>query len=129
MFHLDFHRKIRSGFLSIAKDNPERCRIIKANDKIENVSRSILNVIENKFISASAHIENIDEKAKNFPIVTEVEKEKELTDKGYCEEALLENDKAVEYIKKRNKNKKHYQEMFEVFRINRMKMIVIFFTF
>ena len=47
------------------------------------------------------------------------EKEKELTDKGYCEEALLENDKAVEYIKKRNKNKKHYQEMFEIFRINR----------
>ena len=33
------------------------------------------------------------------------EKEKELTDKGYCEEALLENDKAIEYIKKRNKKR------------------------
>jgi 3-oxoacyl-[acyl-carrier-protein] synthase I len=35
-------------------------------------------MMKNKFISASAHIENIDEKAKNFPIVTKVEKEKEL---------------------------------------------------
>mgnify|MGYP006101864617 FL=1 len=35
-------------------------------------------MMKNKFISASAHIENIDEKAKNFPIVMKVEKEKEL---------------------------------------------------
>ena len=35
-------------------------------------------MMKNKFISASAHIENIDEKAKNFPIVKKIEKEKEL---------------------------------------------------
>ena len=35
-------------------------------------------MMENKFISASANIENMDEKAKNFPIVTKVEKDKEL---------------------------------------------------
>ena len=35
-------------------------------------------MIKNKFISASANIENMDEKAKNFPIVTKVEKDKEL---------------------------------------------------
>ena len=35
-------------------------------------------MIKNNFISASAHIENMDEKAKSFPIVTKVEKEKEL---------------------------------------------------
>jgi 3-oxoacyl-[acyl-carrier-protein] synthase I len=35
-------------------------------------------MMKNKFISASAHIENMDEKAKDFPIVTEVEKNKEL---------------------------------------------------
>jgi 3-oxoacyl-[acyl-carrier-protein] synthase I len=35
-------------------------------------------MMKNKFISASAHIENMDEKAKNFPIITKVEKEKEL---------------------------------------------------
>jgi len=35
-------------------------------------------MMKNKFIAASAHIENMDDKAKNFPIVTKVEKEKEL---------------------------------------------------
>ena len=35
-------------------------------------------MMKNNFISASAHIENMDEKAKNFPIVIKVEKEKEL---------------------------------------------------
>ena len=35
-------------------------------------------MMENKFISASANIENMDERAKNFPIVTKVENNKEL---------------------------------------------------
>jgi len=35
-------------------------------------------MMENKFISASANIENMDEKAKKFPIVTKVEKNKDL---------------------------------------------------
>ena len=35
-------------------------------------------MIKNQFISASANIENMDEKAKNFPIVTKVEKDNEL---------------------------------------------------
>ncbi len=35
-------------------------------------------MMKNKFISASAHIENMDDKAKNFPIVTSVEKNKDL---------------------------------------------------
>jgi 3-oxoacyl-[acyl-carrier-protein] synthase-1 len=35
-------------------------------------------MMKNKFISASANIENMDEKAKNFPIVTKIEKNKEL---------------------------------------------------
>ncbi len=35
-------------------------------------------MIKNKFISASANIENMDEKAINFPIVTKIEKDNEL---------------------------------------------------
>ncbi len=35
-------------------------------------------MMKNKFISASANIENMDEKAKNFPIVTKVERDREL---------------------------------------------------
>ena len=36
-------------------------------------------MMENKFISASANIENMDERAKNFPIVTKVEKNRDLS--------------------------------------------------
>ena len=35
-------------------------------------------MIKNKFISASANVENMDEKAKDFPIITKVEKVNEL---------------------------------------------------
>ena len=35
-------------------------------------------MMKNKFISASANIENMDGKAKNFPIVTKVERDREL---------------------------------------------------
>ena len=35
-------------------------------------------MMKNKFISASANIENIDPRAKDFPIVTKVQKNKEL---------------------------------------------------
>ena len=35
-------------------------------------------MMKNKFIAASANIENMDEKAKNFTIVTKIEKDKEL---------------------------------------------------
>ena len=35
-------------------------------------------MMKNKFITASANIENMDEKAKNFPIVTKIEQDKEL---------------------------------------------------
>ncbi len=35
-------------------------------------------MMKNKFISASANIEDMDEKAKNFPIVTKVERDREL---------------------------------------------------
>ena len=35
-------------------------------------------MMQNKFISASANIENMDEKAKEFPIVTKVVRDKEI---------------------------------------------------
>tara|TARA_B110000014_G_scaffold30881_1_gene19378 strand:- start:312 stop:1004 length:693 start_codon:yes stop_codon:yes gene_type:complete len=57
---LDFHRKIRSGFLSIAKENPERCKVIKANDNIENVTYNIRNLIKKEFSSEFEAINNSD---------------------------------------------------------------------
>ncbi len=38
---LAFHQRLRHGFLEIAKQNPERCRVINAADSIENVAKVI----------------------------------------------------------------------------------------
>jgi dTMP kinase len=44
----DFHRRVKDGFLDIARRNPERCAIIDANRAPEEVSRSLLNLIEER---------------------------------------------------------------------------------
>ena len=38
---LGFHQRLRDGFLEIAKQNPDRCRVINAADSIENVAEAI----------------------------------------------------------------------------------------
>lgn len=38
---LAFHQRLRDGFLEIAKQNPDRCRVINAADSIENVAKVI----------------------------------------------------------------------------------------
>jgi dTMP kinase len=40
---LAFHQRLREGFLEIAAQNKDRCRVINAADTIENVSQSIWN--------------------------------------------------------------------------------------
>ena len=45
---LDFHRRIRDGFLYIARGNPERCSIIEADQPPEDVHRAIVNLIERR---------------------------------------------------------------------------------
>ena len=39
---LEFHRRLRNGFLSIANDNPERCTVIDASQSIEKISKNIV---------------------------------------------------------------------------------------
>ncbi|MCK5843457.1 MAG: dTMP kinase [Victivallales bacterium] len=39
---IDFHRRVRDGFLKIAKMEPERVKIISAVDSVENVAANIL---------------------------------------------------------------------------------------
>jgi dTMP kinase len=43
--HLDFHRRVRNGYLRLAKDHPERFRIIDALQSTENIHRIILSHI------------------------------------------------------------------------------------
>lgn len=45
----DFHQRLRDGFLDIARRSPERCIVIDANQDPDNVHRSILEIIENRF--------------------------------------------------------------------------------
>ncbi len=42
----DFHRRIRDGFMDIARRDPERCAVIDADQTPEDVHRAILNLIE-----------------------------------------------------------------------------------
>ena len=44
-----FHKKLRDGFLDIAKNDPERCKIIVATGTAEIVHQHINAVVESKF--------------------------------------------------------------------------------
>ncbi len=43
---VEFHEKVRAGFLAMARAEPERFRIIDASGSVEQVSREIQNVID-----------------------------------------------------------------------------------
>ena len=45
---IEFHERLRKGFLTIAKENPERCHVIDANQDIEAISKAIMNVVTDK---------------------------------------------------------------------------------
>lgn len=46
--HLDFHRRVRSGFLKMAEDNPDRFVIIDGTKPITDISRIIWNKFQEK---------------------------------------------------------------------------------
>mgnify|MGYP001262181976 FL=1 len=45
---IDFHNKVREGFLEIAKKEPERVIIINANESLEQIKDQIESIIVNK---------------------------------------------------------------------------------
>jgi dTMP kinase len=47
--HIDFHRKVRDGFLQIAANEPERVKVVSANDEIDNVHKKILELVDDAF--------------------------------------------------------------------------------
>ncbi|MCB9973599.1 MAG: dTMP kinase [Rhodospirillales bacterium] len=42
---IDFHQKIRSGFLEISANDPRRCHVIDASESIEAVANNIWNIM------------------------------------------------------------------------------------
>ena len=45
----EFHQKVRSGFLDLAKKYPERIKIIDANQEIEKVHADVIKILENYY--------------------------------------------------------------------------------
>lgn len=43
---IDFHTKVRNGYLELAKENPQRIKIIDANNKIDKVFDDTKNVVK-----------------------------------------------------------------------------------
>ena len=46
---LEFHNKVRAGFLNIAKKYPQRCVVIDASADIETIHSKILDIVDNNF--------------------------------------------------------------------------------
>jgi dTMP kinase len=44
---LSFHQRVRGGFLDIAKNAPNRCIIISADDTLENIHQNIIDLVNN----------------------------------------------------------------------------------
>ena len=43
-----YHKKIRDGYMSIARDNAHRCVVINGTDDIEQISKKILELTLDK---------------------------------------------------------------------------------
>ncbi len=51
----DFHQKLRSAYLALARQEPERCVVIDANRSIKKIAKEIWSVVESKLDPAAAH--------------------------------------------------------------------------
>lgn len=45
----DFHNRLRDGFLAIAHDNPDRCRVINADVDVDAVFDAVTNAVNDAF--------------------------------------------------------------------------------
>lgn len=48
---IEFHKRLRDGFLQIAANNPHRCSILDATQSIEEISEDIMALVEERFLS------------------------------------------------------------------------------
>lgn len=46
---LEFHNRMREGFLEIAKENPERCVVLDANKSIEELHEDVIKIVTERF--------------------------------------------------------------------------------
>ena len=43
---LEFHKRVRNGYLEIAKKNPQRIKVVDASQTIEDVQRDVIKIVE-----------------------------------------------------------------------------------
>ena len=43
---IEFFNKVRNGYLQIAKQEPERVKVINSSDTIENIHKKVVELIE-----------------------------------------------------------------------------------
>ncbi len=46
---ISFHKRLREGFLDIAKNNSQRCVLIDGSDTIENIHKNIIRIMSERF--------------------------------------------------------------------------------
>lgn len=46
---IEFHEKVRYGYLELAKAEPERVKVISSNDSIENIFVQVKNIVNEKY--------------------------------------------------------------------------------
>lgn len=44
---MDFHKRVRDGYLEIAKNEPERVKVINSKDSIENIFKKVKEIVSN----------------------------------------------------------------------------------
>lgn len=54
---LDWHRRLREGFLDIAHNNPDRCVVLSADQGEDNLEREIWSVVQSRFPELQAGLE------------------------------------------------------------------------
>lgn len=42
---MDFHKRVRAGFLKVAEENPKRCRVVNADQEADVVFKDILKIL------------------------------------------------------------------------------------
>ncbi len=47
---VEFHQKVREGFLKIASEEPERIKTVNADERIEKIHKEIIKIVENYVI-------------------------------------------------------------------------------
>ena len=45
---LDFHRRLRSGFLDILDREPKRCRLVDAGRSVDDVSNQVWSIVSER---------------------------------------------------------------------------------